>query len=236
VNLSNEFFVPASPEQAWDVLLDVERVAGCMPGASLERAGDDELTGSMDVKVGPMSMTYRGEARYLEKDEGARRVVLQAEGKEARGFGSAGAHVTAQLHETDGGTRVTVDTELDVTGRPAQFGRGVLAEVSQQMLNEFARRLSRELEGPSQPESDGSGPAAPPLERRAAPTSDQPAADSSPESLNILAVTARPLMKRAGPVVLVAAVFTAGWMLGRNTVKAKRGDVAREFGYRRYHA
>jgi uncharacterized protein len=233
VNLSNEFFVPAPPEQAWDVLLDVERVAGCMPGASLERSGDDDMTGSMDVKVGPMSMTYRGEARYLEKDDQARRVVLRAEGKEARGFGSAGAHVTAQLHEADGGTRVTVDTDLDVTGRPAQFGRGVLAEVSQQILNEFARRLSRELEGSSQPDAGGNGQAAPPLEQRAAPTSAQPARD---QSFDILAVTARPLMRRAGPVVLVAAVFTTGWVLGRNTVKAKRGDVAREFGYRRYHA
>jgi uncharacterized protein len=232
VNLSNEFFVPAPPEQAWDVLLDVERVAGCMPGASLERSGDDDMTGSMDVKVGPMSMTYRGEARYLEKDEQARRVVLRAEGKEARGLGSAGAQVTARLQEADGGTRVTVDTDLEVTGRPAQFGRGVLAEVSQQMLNEFASRLSRELEGPPQPDVGGNGEPAPSLEQRAAPTSAQPARD---QSFDILAVTARPLMRRAGPVALVAVAFTAGWVLGRNTVMAKRGDVAREFGYRRYH-
>jgi carbon monoxide dehydrogenase subunit G len=235
VNLRNDFFVPASPEQAWDVLLDVERVVGCMPGASLERLNDDQLAGAMNVKVGPISVTYRGEARYLEKDDRARRVVLRAQGKEARGSGTAGANVTAQLHEADGGTRVTVDTELEVTGRPAQFGRGVLAEVSQQMLNEFATRLSRELDVSSQPATDGSGQQAPPLQQRVEPRTDEPHRDAS-ESLDIWTLTARPLLKRAWPVFGAVVVFTAGWIIGRKTVIAKRGDVAREFGYRRYHA
>jgi uncharacterized protein len=189
----------------------------------------------MDVKVGPISVTYRGEARYLEKDEQARRVVLRAQGKEARGSGNAGANVTAQLHEADGGTRVTVDTDLEVTGRPAQFGRGVLAEVSQQMLNEFATRLSRELESPSKPDTDGSGQQAPPLQQGVGPSRGDLDRDAS-ESLDILTLTARPLLRRAWPVFGAVVAFTAGWVVGRKTVIAKRGDVAREFGYRRYHA
>jgi hypothetical protein len=193
----------------------------------------------MNVRVGPISVTYRGEARYLEKDERARRVVLRAEGKEERGSGGAGANVTAQLHEADGGTRVTVDTELEVTGRPAQFGRGVLAEVSQQMLNQFATRLSRQFEGPSQPDADGSRQEAPPRQKPVAPRSDEPARDEpagdESESLDIFALTARPLVRRAGPVLLALVTFAVGWVVGRNTVAAKRGDVAREFGYRRYH-
>jgi len=146
VQLEHEFTVPVPMAQAWDVLLDVERIAPCMPGATVESFDGETIEGRVKVKVGPIQVTYAGTARFVEKDEGARRAVIDASAKESRGVGTAKATITALLHDEGGSaTRVTVTTDLAITGKPAQFGRGVMAEVGNKILGRFADCLAGEL-------------------------------------------------------------------------------------------
>jgi carbon monoxide dehydrogenase subunit G len=159
MRLEHEFTVPAPIEQAWQVLLDVERVTPCLPGATLLSAQGESFTGSVKVKVGPIQVTYKGDARFTTRDEQAHRVVIEAAGKESRGSGTASATVTAQLTEAGGQTTVTVETDLDVTGRPAQFGRGVMSEVGGRLVEQFAQRLAEELALPAGEGSAGEGSA-----------------------------------------------------------------------------
>lgn len=162
MKLEHEFTVPAPVDEAWRVLLDVERVAPCMPGATLLSIDGDEFTGSVKVKVGPIQVTYKGTARFVERDETAHRAVIDASGKEARGTGTAAATVHTLLRDAGGGTTaVTVETELNVTGRPAQFGRGVMEEVGAKLVKQFADRLATELAS-SGAEPDTPAPDAPP--------------------------------------------------------------------------
>src|SRR5216683_2232159 len=147
IELDHSFTVPVPPEHAWNVLLDVERVAPCMPGATVDAVNGDEITGRMKIKVGPISMTYTGTARFTERDADARAVTFDASGKETRGAGTAAATVHAALHGEDGQTRVIVHTTLNVTGRPAQFGRGVMAEVGGKLVDRFAANLAELLAG-----------------------------------------------------------------------------------------
>ncbi|MFC7265306.1 SRPBCC family protein [Streptomyces lutosisoli] len=146
MELHHEFTVPVPVQDAWRVLLDIERVAPCMPGATVEDYDGKTVTGSVKVKVGPITLTYRGTAVFEEQDEAAHRMVLVASGKEARGQGTVRARVTGTLSERDGGTAVSVRTDLTVTGRPAQFGRGVMAEVGDKLVGRFAACLSERLE------------------------------------------------------------------------------------------
>ncbi|MGW4975962.1 SRPBCC family protein [Streptomyces mirabilis] len=146
MELHHEFTVPVPVDDAWRALLDVERIAPCMPGATVDDYDGKTVTGSVKVKVGPITVTYRGTAVFEEQDESAHRMVLIASGKETRGQGTARATVTGTLAEHDGGTAVSVRTDLTVTGRPAQFGRGVMAEVGDKLVGQFAECLARRLE------------------------------------------------------------------------------------------
>jgi carbon monoxide dehydrogenase subunit G len=130
IELEHSFEVPVPPDQAWDVLLDVQRVAPCMPGATVESVDGDEVSGRIKVKVGPIALTYTGKATFTERDDAAHSLKIEAAGKETRGAGTASAVVLARLNEDNGQTRVSVHTTLNVTGRPAQFGRGVMAEAA----------------------------------------------------------------------------------------------------------
>ena len=145
MELEHSFTVPVPPERAWDVLLDVQRVAPCMPGASLDSVEGDDIKGRIKVKVGPISMTYAGTARFGERDTEAGVIVLEASGKETRGAGTASATVRSQLQGENGHTKVVVHTSLNVTGRPAQFGRGVMAEVGGKLIGIFADNLAAML-------------------------------------------------------------------------------------------
>src|SRR5436309_953449 len=142
MEMDHSFTVPVPPERAWDVLLDVERIAPCMPGASVDEFDGEVVTGRIKVKVGPVSLTYRGTAKFTERDPDARVIVLEASGKETRGAGTASATVRATLEPEPGGegTKATMHTTMNVTGRPAQFGRGVMVEV---VLAVLGRRLFR---------------------------------------------------------------------------------------------
>lgn len=155
MELDHEFTVPVPVDRAWPVLLDVERVAPCMPGATLDDIDGDEFTGRLKVKVGPITVTYRGSARFASKDDQANKVTIEGSGKETRGAGTASATVDAQLHENGDQTRVTVHTNLNVTGRPAQFGRNVMSEVGAKLVGQFADCLASELAAPSPAVAEG---------------------------------------------------------------------------------
>ncbi|TMR41636.1 hypothetical protein ETD96_04555 [Actinomadura geliboluensis] len=161
MELDHEFTVPVPVDQAWSVLLDVERVAACMPGATLDSVDGEEYSGRMKVKVGAMTITYRGTARIVSADEAGRAVTMEAAAKEARGSGTASATVQARLHAEDGTTRVAVHTKLNVTGRPAQFGRNILSEVGSKIIARFAKALAAELESSGEAAGGAEAPAAP---------------------------------------------------------------------------
>jgi carbon monoxide dehydrogenase subunit G len=170
MELEHSFTIPVSPEQAWQVLLDVEQIAPCMPGATVDSVDDDVISGRIKVKVGPVALTYAGTARFIERDEKGRTVTLEASGKETRGSGTASATVHSSLQDESGQTRVVVHTTLSVTGRPAQFGRGVMAEVGGKIIERFATNLASQLAG-TQPA--GASPAGGP------PAGDAPSANGA---------------------------------------------------------
>ena len=145
MQLDHEFTVPVPAAQAWPVLLDISRIAPCMPGATITKIDGDDFEGTVKVKVGPITVTYGGSASFLEKDESERRAVIEARGRETRGTGTASARVIAQLHDEGPSTRVVVSTDLAITGKPAQFGRGVMSDVGAKLLGRFADCLSEEL-------------------------------------------------------------------------------------------
>ena len=145
MKLENRFTVPVARDEAWRVLLHVERVAPCMPGAKLLTHDGDQFTGEVKVKLGPINLTYGGRAEFVTLDEDAGLAVIDASGKETRGTGTAKATITCRLKGEGTETAVEVDTDLNVTGKPASFGRGVLADVSAKLVDQFAACLAEEI-------------------------------------------------------------------------------------------
>ncbi len=215
IELDNSFTVPVPPEQAWDVLLDVERIAPCMPGASVTSVEGDQIEGQVKVKLGPLSLTYKGTAKFTDKDQDNHKIAIEATGKETRGAGTASANVQATLTPGDaaGSTLVAIHTSLNVTGRPAQFGRSLLPEVSGKLIAQFASNLealitadSPAAEAADTPEGtgtadDSSGEAAPAAATPAAPVIKQE------ESLNAFKFVVIPVLKRVIPVAAVGAAI-----------------------------
>ncbi|WP_310962319.1 SRPBCC family protein [Nocardioides terrisoli] len=174
MQLTHDFTVPASIEETWAALNDIEGVAGCFPGATVTSAEGDTFKGSCKVKLGPIALVYNGSGRFIEKDEGDRRMAIEAKGKDKRGNGTAGADVVATMTPSADGTRVTVVTDLKITGKPAQFGRGVMQDVSDKLLGQFVECLARRLESPEPAVDQDSGPASQPT---GAAAEDSPASD-----------------------------------------------------------
>lgn len=137
MELTHDFTVPTDIETAWATFLDLERVGSCFPGAAVTEASGESFSGTVKVKLGPIALQYTGSGQFLERDDAAHRAVLEAKGKDKRGNGTAGATVTMQLAPSAEGTRIDVTTELQVTGKPAQFGRGVMQDVSDKLLQQF---------------------------------------------------------------------------------------------------
>jgi uncharacterized protein len=222
MRLDHEFTVPVPAAQAWPVLLDIDRIAPCMPGATITKVDGDDFEGTVKVKVGPITVTYGGTASFVEKDEASRMAVLEARGKETRGSGTASARVTAQLFDNgDDSTRVAVSTDLSITGKPAQFGRGVMADVGGKLLDRFADCLAGELGSdptpaaapagaePASAESgvpaDSQAAAAPAAEPAAPAVSAAPRREAEP--IDLVEAAGGAVAKRAIPVVAAAAVL-----------------------------
>ena len=227
MEMDHSFTVPVPPDRAWDVLLDVQRIAPCMPGASVEDFDGEVVTGRIKVKVGPVSLTYRGTAKFTERDPEAKVIVLEASGKETRGAGTASATVRAMLEPESGGeaTKASMHTTMNVTGRPAQFGRGVMVEVGSKLVEQFAQNLRQLIAddagvGQGNPDATGdeasagqatatpeAGPgstqpsAAMPAAGAAPTASAQPAA-AGEDSLNLVKLVGPAILKRAIPVVI----------------------------------
>lgn len=193
MKLENTFTVPVPRADAVKVLLDVERIAPCMPGATLTSRDGDAFTGTVKVKVGPINLTYGGNAKFVSVDDESGVVVIEASGKETRGTGTAKATVTCTLVETDGVTRVDVDTDLAITGKPASFGRGVLADVSSKLVDQFSACLAEEiLSGQAQAEAAAASPDAPP---------PPPRVVREAEAIDLLGTAGTPVLKRLAPVL-----------------------------------
>jgi len=243
MQLEHQFRVPVPVAQAWDVLLDVERIAPCMPGATVESFDGETIVGRVKVKVGPIQVTYNGTARFTDKDEASRRAVIEASAKEARGSGTALATITTQLHD-DGGsaTNVTVTTDLAITGKPAQFGRGVMEEVGNKLLGRFADCLADTLGSGEAADSSSEATATEPAAAAPAPAAADtapaaavaaatvgtptPAARPSPaptplrrpaenEAIDLLDTAGLPVLKRAAPVIIGLVAFFLFWRLVR---------------------
>jgi carbon monoxide dehydrogenase subunit G len=230
IELDNSFTVPVPPERAWDVLLDVERIAPCMPGASVTSVEGDEIAGLVKVKLGPLSLSYKGTAKFTEKDQANHAIAIEASGKETRGAGTASATVQAGLKpaDDDGHTLVSIHTSLNVTGRPAQFGRSLLPEVSGKLIAQFADNLEALIaaEGAAEtaePTASAEGTIAEGAEAgsgqaagvtAATPTPAQPAAvlPRQEESLNLIKLVGVPILKRVVPIAAAAALIA---VLGR---------------------
>jgi carbon monoxide dehydrogenase subunit G len=145
VKIEDSFRVDVPVDEAWKVLLDLERIAPCLPGAQLTEVEGDEYRGTVKIKVGPITAQYKGVAKIEEADEANHKVVLQAEGRDTRGQGNASATVTATLVAEGASTTVNIDTDLNITGKVAQFGRGVMADVSSKLLGQFADNLKQDV-------------------------------------------------------------------------------------------
>ncbi|MFC9454514.1 SRPBCC family protein [Streptomyces sp. NPDC056983] len=199
VELTNTFTVNLPVEDAWKVLTDLERVAPCLPGAALLSVDGDVHRGAVKIKVGPVSARYEGTARFVERDDQAHRATVRAEGKDVGGQGSAAATVALALSEQGPGTQVDVRTDLELSGRVAQFGRGVIADVTNKLLQQFVQRLEAEF---------GSQ----------AGVSGEPREVSRPaevDSFDMIAGVGGPLAKRALPVAGVLAALIAGYLMSR---------------------
>jgi carbon monoxide dehydrogenase subunit G len=195
MELSNEFRVPLPVGDAWALLTDVERIAPCMPGAQLEEIEGDEYRGVVKVKVGPITAQYKGKATFVEKDDAAHRAVLRAEGRDTRGQGNANATVTATLASDGDGTAVKVVTDLTVTGRVAQFGRGVMADVSAKLLGQFVDCLEKNvLSGGASATTAPTTKAAP-----AAPSREHNGSEGGATTPSPVAVAADPASTAKGP-------------------------------------
>jgi uncharacterized protein len=229
MRLDNEFTVPVPIEQAWSVLTDLELIAPCMPGAQLTGVSDGVYTGKVKIKVGPVTAEYTGTAQFTEKDEAGYRAVIDARGRDSRGQGNANAVISAELRSEGTGTVVSVGTDLAIAGRIAQFGSGMIAEVSARLLGQFVDCLEGKLGEAPQPAKDElaspagltdaatlpgpaglTGTATPPGPASSAGPVTM-AAGPEPAALNLMSVAGRAVYKRLVPlavgIVVVAVVI-----------------------------
>jgi carbon monoxide dehydrogenase subunit G len=232
MKLENEFTVDVSVEDVWDVLLDLERITPCLPGAALTNGadGDGEHEGTMKVRLGPVTQEYNGTVQIQEADESERRAVLQADGKDARGQWTASATITSTLHDEGGGsTRVRVETDMHITGRAAQFGRGLQQSVAEKILGRFADCLENEIKGggaAQQAEPSANGAAEAESQGEATQQGGAQQQDEV-EALDLGAVSQGEILERVKPLLPIAAgvgaLLLVIWLLKRGGSGARSG-------------
>lgn len=221
MRIDSSFQVPVPPDDVWRALLDIERIAPCLPGASVdEPRGDGEYAGSMRVKLGPVTSTFRGTLRVTEADGAACRAVIEASARDTRGQGAAAATITSTLEPDGDGTRVAVRTDLRLAGTAAQFGRGVVTDVSQKLMEEFAGRLADEIRHPAPARRTPSigateGPALGPGPAEA-PVPARPGGDRDDDVLDLTAAGRDAVLRRAAPAAagLAAVLLVVGLARG----------------------
>src|SRR5882757_4443076 len=203
MELKDTFTVDVPPERLWEVLTDVERIAPCVPGFELEEVDEPDYRGRMKIKVGAIQMSYDATITFAERDDAARRAVLKVKGKERRGPGAVDATTTASLSGENGKTTAEMVTDVQVTGRIAQFGRGIISDVSSRLTEKFVANLEQQVLAPPEP--------AAPEASGAALNAEEPVAAAAPppkpaeaEALDLAAVGAVPVLKRLGPALAVA--------------------------------
>ncbi len=186
MELNHSFTVPASLEETWDAFIQIESVASCFPGAVVTSVDGDDFTGTCKVKLGPIALTYSGTGHFIERDQSAGRFLVEAKGKDKRGNGTAGAKVTATMTEAGAGsTKVDVLTDLQITGKPAQFGRGIIQDVSDKLLQQFVACLQTKVGAAAEPAADAVAAAAAPIEpatKTAAVPTSVPTSGAAPEA------------------------------------------------------
>jgi uncharacterized protein len=237
MKIQNEIEVAAPPDELFDVLADVERVAPLLPGANLEeKRDDDSYAGTVKVKVGPITASYRGTLRFLELDHDGHRAVMAASADEQGGQGNLEAKITASVSGSDSQSLLSLDTDLDVRGKAAQFGRGALGSVSQRILQQFARNLESEVlsggerteDTPSEEltptgETETGEDTPPPGETRAnRPSPPRPAGPAEEESLDLLSAVGGPMLRQAAPAVagLALGLLIGNYVSTRKTLRA----------------
>ncbi|MFC9835271.1 SRPBCC family protein [Rhodococcus sp. NPDC127530] len=203
MELTNTFTIEAPIDDVWRAFNDPEFVAPCFPGADLTEYTGDSFTGGVRVKLGPVSLKYKGAGVYIKRDEPSRRLVIEAEGRDTSGNGSARAVVTGSMESAGAArTNVTMVTDLNITGRPAQFGRGIMSDVADKIIGQFAARLADKLNG----------------------ATGEPGASSSAseeaDSLNILGAAAGPALRVAALATLATVVIALGYRLVRGRVRS----------------
>ena len=233
MKLTHSFTVPVPPDEAWTTLLDIESTASCLPGASIESISGDDVDGSVSVKVGPIGFTYRGRATFVERDAAQRRITLDARSRDVRGGSTANATVTATLHPAGAdATKVQVDTDLDITGKPAQFGSGVITEVGNRIIGQFAERLAEKI---SERGAGGEAPGEPRSAEQPRPAADtgtgtgdqgrgRPAEDTQADAMSAFALIGPVLARRAAPALLgIGAGILVGWLARGSGGRGHRG-------------
>ncbi len=253
MRLTSQFSVPLPQAEAWRLLLDIERVARWFPGARLDTSDGDTHRGTVRVKLGPMLVDYRGTATFVERDEGAGRVVIEASGREQRGAGTATARAVTSLAPAGASTEVSVSVDLDITGRPAQLGQGLMQDVAGRLVAEFASRMAAELSaagapapaaepgaepGTSEPGTSEPGTSPEPgtssaggdVGRAQPPTAD-PTSSSGDDVLDLGRVAGAAVLRRARPALAAGALLglAAAWLAAR---RARRRRVERRFDRR----
>ncbi len=238
MDLNHTFEVDAAIDETWSSLTDLERIAPCLPGAELQEIEGDDYRGVVKVKVGPMTAQYKGTATFVEQDDAGHRAVLKASGRDTRGQGNASAVITAALEPAGSGTKVDIHTDLTITGKVAQFGRGVLDDVSNKILTQFVENLERDVL------SDGAAEPAHAADDDAAPTEPEPEpevpgvesdlvaaavaedpSDAGPRQvvqttqaapIDLIDVGGAPMAKRLAPIAaIVAVLLIIRWFRGR---------------------
>jgi carbon monoxide dehydrogenase subunit G len=229
MQLENKFTIAAPIEEAWAALNNPETVAPCFPGATLTEYENDSFTGTVKVKLGPISLTYKGKGTYIDRDDANHKVVIDATGRDSRGNGTAAAKVTGSMKAAGPDkTEVTMVTDMSITGRPAQFGRGVISDVADKIIGQFSSCLADKLadkqeapapaatssaNGAAAPAAGASAPAAP-----AAVTTPRPASSptrSSVDAIDLLDSAGAPVLKRLAPVGGALAVLLVIFMIIR---------------------
>jgi carbon monoxide dehydrogenase subunit G len=205
MDLKHEFTVEKPIDEAWNILTNVELIAPCLPGAQLEEVEGDTYRGMVKVKVGPISAAFKGQASFVERDDANYRAVLKGEGRDTGGKGNASANITAAMTAVSPtSTKVDVTTDLTITGKVAQFGRGAMADISDKLLGQFVENLNELIA--QQPEIAAESPAA---STEGVRKIDGPEA----QPLNLVGAAGLPILKRAIPVVVIVAVVI--WLIAR---------------------